>query len=282
MPHKAHSQLPTVWFDAWLEANRTQNTPYGTTFHTEKDRPAEAADLLAEILYRSKTTGNRLQRLLQRVNWISSSARLDIPNTVQNQLGDFGEVVAIGVLEVFKGLYVPVVKLRYQMDKDQSLHGTDIVGFEFDEDDNLVSLHFCEVKTATSTKSNARAAVGAAHQQLADDRALHFTDTLEFLAERLDDVNPSVAEAFEEFLASREDGMDGSYRILLLTDPSIYDPTVIERIPEPPDLQEPLELDIVHVAELRALIEETWPIVAQRVAADPAKRLPLSGATDAD
>lgn len=267
MPHSARSSIPADWLVEWLGGERLEGGEYTQANYREADRSPAIEMRLAQMIQSAKCAPARLARLLQRVGYLGPSARLAPPQTIQGRHGDFGEVLAIGLLEALSGEYVPIVKLRYQMDRDQSLHGTDIVAFTLDEPDDgsITSLDFVEVKVSTSTKYNAKAAVLAAHDQLTSDRAKHFTDTLEFLAERLEETHPSLSAEFDNYLASRDDDPGGSNRIVMVIDRDIYEPSVLEDLPSPPDLCTPLHVDVLHVEKLRDLIAEVWPHVSETI-----------------
>lgn len=264
--HRAHSRIPNAWLDQWLDQTIESTSRLGVIRHREVKSSDAFHEQLAEMLYRAKCKEERVARLARRVKWISGGARLGAPKLIQGRLGDFGEVLAIGILELFTPGWVPVVKLRTQPDADNSLHGTDIVVFRFhpSDDDVLDSLEFVEVKVATSTMSNARAAVAKAHEQLVDDRAINFLDTLEFIAERLEDDRPELVNPFMNYLASREDGPGGSNRILAVVDDSLQWEGTLDRLPDEIDRISPLDVHVATVAHLVQLVESVWALVPTR------------------
>ena len=96
------------------------------------------------------------------------------------------------------GRLVPVRKLRYQIDPNQTLPGADVVGFVMaDESAGIEDLEFVEVKYRTSPPADV--AVGA-HDQLADDRESGYATTINFLANRLSESDPELYREFITFL----------------------------------------------------------------------------------
>ncbi len=257
------SGIPAEWLEDWLDAADHTDRPYGYRDYTEVARPEDAPHRRAAMIRHAKCDPARLERLLNRVGWLATSARLRPPRTVQGRHGDFGEVLAIGLIEVTTSYVVPIIKLRYQMDAEQSLHGTDIVGFLVfgaDADRQIDNLEFAEIKVRTSGKSNAKKSALEAHNQLATDRTRMFADTIDFLSQRLDELDQTLSEAFDAYLASRDDGPDGDHRIVIVIDVDDFTDEILDNIPDPPQCA-PLAVDVVRIAGLADLIAETWLFV---------------------
>lgn len=272
MTVRPSSGVPSAWLPDWLKSTAHTDRPYGYTHRRELARPADLEAQLATMIAHAKCSPERLARLLERVKWLGASSRLAPPKTKQMRHGDFGEVLAVGVIETFVGHSVPVIKLRYQMDRDQSLHGTDIVAFLFDHGDSaeLLSLEFVEVKVRASTRANAKSAVVDAHAQLVNDRRGKFTDTLEFLAERLEELSPGLSDAFDRYLASRDDEPEGMHRIVLVIDEDHFQEAILDDLPVEDELCLPLDIDIIHVKNLEGLIATVWPLVGDQALAESA------------
>jgi hypothetical protein len=237
------------------------------THHEEVEDFVEDAINMAKMIREAKSNTESFQKLFARITWLTPS-RLERPKTVQLQHGDFGEALAIGLVEWSTTQLIPVVKLRYQVDKDQSQHGTDIVAFLLDDDaENIADMEFCEVKVRSSGRSNAKGAALEAHKQLTTDRDLCFADILDFIFQRLDESDPTSAAALERYL-SRRDDPGGAYRIIVIVDRNDFSEDILDQLPAPPELCEPLHIDIVHCDELKALIAETWELVPPDVIAN--------------
>lgn len=262
--------MSAAWLSEWVTGATAYTRGLNVRHFRETARPAQAAELLGQMIREAKCDTARLRRLLERVSWFPASARLAKPKTVQLQHGDFGEVVAMGLIEVSTEFRIPVIKLRTQVDADQSLHGTDIVGFAISESPALriSDMDFAEVKVRTSGVSNARKVAVEAHKQLIADAALNFTDVLDFVAQRLEERDPQLSLAFDDFLADRN-GPDGSHRIVIVIEEDDYSDDILANLADEGDLCEPLEVDVVHVDDLKALIASTWPHVPVLRVAQP-------------
>lgn len=256
------SGIPASWLKTWLGSVTRSDPKVALRHFHEVTRPDEAAESLAEMIRSSKGDMRRLRRLLERASFLPGSARLRPPKTVQLRHGDFGEVLTIGLIETSTHLRVPVIKLRSQVDADQSLHGTDIVGFALVEDPELrvIDLDFVEVKVRTSGRSNAKNAAVEAHEQLLEDRRVMFSDVLEFIAQRLEESDPELSRAFDDYLADR-DGPDGTNRIVIVIEEDDYHQDILSNLTDRDNLCDPLAVDFVRLDGLADLIRETWELV---------------------
>ena len=258
--------VPHEWLPCWLQAQESEATGYTVSNFAELGRPADLADKLADMIMHAKCNPVSLRRLLARVGWLKASTRLAPSKRPQGRHGDFGEVLAIGLLQEFAEVHVPIVKLRVQMDSEQSLHGSDVVGFHWEEqggDRRIVDLEFVEVKCRTTANKQQAA---TAHAQLVADRDLMFADTIEFIAGRLDELGQyDVLDAFESYLASREDDAGGHYRIVLIFDGEVWSGEELNQLPEEGELCAPLSVDVVLVEALRDLIDQTWAAVSPQL-----------------
>lgn len=260
--------IPHAALGAWLVPSvRADVTDFDAIAYSELPRPADLAAQLAEMIAHAKCNVSSLRRLFERVGYLGASARLAPSKRVAGRHGDFGEVIAIGLLEEFSSVHVPVVKLRVQMDPEQSLHGSDVVGFHLALSTTgklaVEDLEFVEAKCRT-TRDKQQAA--KAHQQLVADRDAQFADTLEFLHLRLEELgNEDLLDAFEAYLAARDTDPGGRYRLVLIFDEDEWKDDELAELPDPPDLCTPLTVEIVLVNQLATLIDATWaavPVVA--------------------
>jgi hypothetical protein len=264
------SVIPHAVLGVWLVPETASGAGFEAITHSEADRPDDLAEQLAAMIAAAKCNLDTLRRLLKRVGWLKASARLAPSKRVAGRHGDFGEVLAIGLLESFAGVHVPVVKLRTQTDPEQSLHGADVVGFHLSlgTEGQLVvhDLEFVETKCRTSRDKQQAA---KAHQQLADDRDAQFADTIEFLLLKLEELgNLELLEAYESFLASREGDLEGRYRITLIFDEEVWMDDELAELPDPHELCTPLTVEVVLVEGLADLIEATWQAVPQLALAE--------------
>lgn len=252
---------------AWLERAERNPSPYkfAVSDLSERLRPnSELVADLGEIMIRTKAVPEVLERMAEALGWDDAMVRLQRGRTGIRR-GDFGEAIGCEALEVFDRLRVPIRKLRYQTDPEQTLHGTDIVGFRMNDDDSIADLHFVECKLRTYRDLG----VGVeAHDQLKEDRSAGYADTLMFLADRLSETEPGLLDAFEHYLSERNRAERGSYGVILVYDSAPWDEDVLVRIEEIQESLSPLHLRVLLAAELPDLVEKVYDSIAAQVIDD--------------
>jgi len=243
-----------VWLQASLRS--ASDLPFTVTDLVEHGSPdTETVGHLGHLVLKAKSDPKLLHRLASVLGWPDAAARLHPAKRPGVRRGDFGEALVCELLEVFDGYVVPVRKLRYQADPEQTLHGTDIVAFHMAEDGGIGELHFVECKL--STIRNLTRGVEA-HRQLAEDRDQGYADTLAFIAERLWETDQDLFEAFLAYLADRDRKERGTYGIALVWDRDVWDDETVIRISEIDGLLEPLHVRVLQAGKLRALVEAAY------------------------
>lgn len=238
----------------WLESVARDPSPYRfmVTDLTERRNPVpDIVGALAEIVARTKANLEVIEAMAGALGRTDALARLQ-PGRVGIRRGDFGEAICCEILEATLGLTVPIRKLRYQTDPEQTMHGTDIVGFRFDESGTLSDLHFVECKLRTY---RALAIGTEAHDQLAKDRSEGYADSLMFLADRISETDPQLFGSFQRYLASRDRIDRGSYGVMLVFDAEHWDEEILERVEEIQDQLTPLHTQVILVTSVRDLVD---------------------------
>ena len=170
--------------------------------------------------------------------------------------GDFGEAFASACLEQFENCVVPVRKLRFKIDPEQTQPGTDIVAFHL-AGDEIESLEFIETKLRTGIS---RATAEEAHAQLVADNEVRFGDILEFVAERLAETNAEGYECLMRHLAARGAPTDrvGAFGVFLVWDQSTWEEEVLDRLNSVTPLLEPLHVRAARLPKLAELVDEAY------------------------
>jgi hypothetical protein len=246
---------------AWLDAKlRSQSVlRFLVTDLSERcEVNAEIVHYLGLLVRKAKSDSELLRRMTDVLGWPDAAARVRPSKRSGVRRGDFGEALVCELLEVFDNYAVPIRKLRYQTDPEQTLHGTDIVGFGVGEDGGIQELHFLECKLST-VRALARGV--EAHDQLAQDRAQGYADTLLFIGERLWETDRALFEKFEFYLAGRDREERGTYGIALVWDRDVWDDDTLIRINEVEDLLDPLYVRVLQTNKLRELVEAVYDAV---------------------
>jgi len=232
----------------------------------EQESPdAETVRYLGRLVLKAKSDPEVLRQLAGVLGWPDAAARLRPSRLPAIRRGDFGEAIACELLEVVDGYVVPVRKLRYQSDPEQTLHGTDIVAFRFADNGGIAELHFLECKLST-VRSLVRGV--EAHNQLAEDRLRGYADTLLFLGERLSETDPALFASFMAYLRDRDRQERGTYGIALVWDRDAWDEETLTRVNEIDALLEPLHVRVLQAGELRALVEAAYKAIDHNVIDD--------------
>ena len=180
----------------WLDIqDRAPDRVYTVTDLSEQpERPLELVLYLAKLVSNSKIDPAHADRIAAALGPGAVRARL-APGGARVRRGEFGETLATAILEEIEGWTVPVPKLRYQIDPEQTQPGTDLLAIQI-EGAAIVSLHFAESKLRGVADN--RAGVDA-HDQLVDDQKKGFADILVFVLQRLLDTGSALAEPMEHY-----------------------------------------------------------------------------------
>lgn len=136
----------------------------------------DLVDGLAQLLASNKADPRVTADLLNAAGWAPAIAALR-KGRVSVRRGDFGEALAAEAAEALDEMVVPVRKLRYQIDPNQTLPGSDVVAFVLDDDGGIDDLEFIESKYRTAPHLDLAV---EAHDQLAADRDGGYATTLNF------------------------------------------------------------------------------------------------------
>ena len=217
---------------------------------TERD---DLVAVLAELMNRNKSDPTVTADLLRVAGWEIALAPLRA-GRISVRRGDFGEVLAAESAEAIDGLLVPIRKLRYQIDPNQTLPGNDVVALVLSDDGEIDDLEFIESKYRT--KPGLDIAVEA-HEQLTDDRNAGYATTINFIAHRLHDLDPELYELFIDFLRARGT-RDARHTVALCFDESEWDERILERLGELDEHLPTLWVRTFPLDEAVALIEEVY------------------------
>ncbi len=210
----------------------------------------DLVDALATWVADNKTDPTVTADLVAAAGWAVATAPL-LAGRISVRRGDFGEVLAAEAIEAFDDLVIPIRKLRYQIDPNQTLPGSDIVAFELGDDGDLLGLHFCESKYRTKP---GRGIMVEAIDQLDGDREREFATTINFLAHRLRETDTELYGRFLSYLRLRSERTD-SFGVCLTCDETASTDGPVEAAADLPEVAEPLMLRVVPLPDTIALID---------------------------
>lgn len=159
---------------------------------------------VSNLLRASFVTPALCARLQTPADIIERASKLMPKRQWRTQLGDFGEALALGVLEHLQGLCVPVVKLQELRTSDETQHGIDQVAFKIDENRVLREIWFVECKAGRKKKSHAGVdACSELSRQREDEEVIWHL--LSYYMQRLSKIDEDLADQFFEYLQGSGD-----------------------------------------------------------------------------
>lgn len=213
----------------------------------------DLVDVLAEIMSRNKSDPTVTADLLRAAGWEVALAPLRA-GRISVRRGDFGEVLAAESAESIDGLIVPIRKLRYQIDPNQTLPGNDVVALVLSDDGEIDDFEFIESKYRTTPGLDIAV---EAHEQLTDDRNAGYATTINFIAHRLRELDVELYQLFIDFLQARG-ARDARHTVALCFDESGWDERVLERLGELDEHLPTLWVRKFPLDEAVALIDEVY------------------------
>jgi hypothetical protein len=208
---------------------------------------------LTEFLRDAKVNPSVTADLTRALGWTVAAAPLRA-GRVSVRRGDFGEMLAAQAAISIDGQVVPVAKLRYQIDPNQTLPGCDLVAFELDDNGDITNIEFSEVKYR-SVPTSAIAVI--AHDQLAADARKQFATIISFIAHRLKESNRPLYDAFIRYL-EHQGTTESSHAIVLSIDSKGWQTAIADELEEVADLLNGLWLRSIECPEAQSLIDEVY------------------------
>ncbi len=256
--------MPGRLRDHLLETRDTDSFPFVLSVLNEKaPRGATCVETIAALILRSKSDPQVLEDLVRAAGWdVALAVHHNARPAVKR--GDFGEMITTESVEDFDGWEVPVRKLRYQIDPNQTLPGADVVAFVRDGDGEVLGLTFLESKYR---KDPPRDLAIVAHDQLAADRERSFATTLNFMANRLAELNEPLYASFIRYIGSGEARQD-SYGVALICDRARWSDEIIHDLAGESELLEPLLLRVAQFDELTQLVDAVYEALAWKALDD--------------
>ena len=228
--------------------------------------PGDRSDLiegLATFVAANKADPAVTADLLIAAGWNVALAPL-LAGRLEVRRGDFGEVIAAQAIEAFDDLVVPVRKLRYQIDPNQTLPGSDVVAFDIDEDGQINALQFTESKYRSKPE---KSVLVEAIKQLEKDRQKKFATTIHFLALRLSESSHPLYSKFMNYLSARGQQED-TYGVCLTCDEEKWTAAPLTEVVELPEVLQPLLVRVLTMGDANKLIDDVHAILKMELIPD--------------
>lgn len=242
----------------WLKCAERKDSPYSfpvVDVCESGRKPKNIADVLAHLIWEAYFDRHILAKAAEKYGWGNVSDKLikpAIPTLKTVKRGDFGEVVANGVLRSFHSYLIPVEKLRSKMSGNQTLPGIDVLALRISPEEKIDEVCFVESKVRTVSDTN----VGLeGYKQIKKDYEDNNSVILRFVATALAAREDPIADAFLDYLFSREDTRSiEMFRLFLFSDESLWSEITLQNMHE-----NGVELPyfVTHAVKIRDLRELT-------------------------
>ncbi|SDJ82808.1 hypothetical protein [Paenibacillus naphthalenovorans] len=181
------------------------------------------------------------------------ATNVDKPSKVTQQ-GDWGEVLSALVLNDFRNVK-PLTKLRWKVNNERSMFGTDVFALEEDQNGNVTKLIYCEVKTKrTYTKNIA----SQAYESLYRDKGRSLPDIIDFMSRiYFDKKDFETANKLDELYHNYKK-YNKEFQIFLIYEKSKWKEDILAVLDSLPPKLKNLHITVVLINNLNSIISETY------------------------
>jgi hypothetical protein len=179
-----------------------------------------------------------------------------IPLSPNFRKGDFGEMLINAILEQFHDYEIPIRKLRYTVRGDESPHGIDSLAFKADNEGAISEVCYIESKFRASPDTSA--AIDA-YKQLKSDYDSKLPAILQFILNRLYELNNPLSVPFLLYLRDRDDtsGID-TFRISLCWENDLWEEKTLENLEEYGSSLPNLDVHVIRIDGVSSIVEMTF------------------------
>jgi hypothetical protein len=224
------------------------------------ERDAVVLILSREILRSYERLDYLSRRLADRgLDRVAEHVRRNLlPGPGNQRVGDFGELVATAVFRRLKQYTVPVLKLRFKLDPNESQRLIDVVAFQHLSRPGEVVLAVTEVKTRTNTPTPLPPTLGIdAYKQLLEAVDERMGQSLTFIRKRLE-------EQGRVWLADRVEALldDETYTLerylAFVVDEAAWRDVILERLDQHDRDAEHLCANVLLIGDLNSLVDDSY------------------------
>ncbi|WP_167882446.1 Hachiman antiphage defense system protein HamA [Leptospira bourretii] len=176
--------------------------------------------------------------------------------------GDWGEIFAQVIVSEFTELSIPSAKLRWKINKDKSVFGTDLIAFN--DSDTITDIYYFEIKTRykpnikEGTTPNRHYIPTIAHQSLLKDAMSPTESIFNYLQmQYYEKEDYNSAKKYSD-LVKNSKLYSKIFEIFLILEKSKYQEKILEELENLPPSLSPLNVTIVLIDNLQELVTKTW------------------------
>ena len=172
--------------------------------------------------------------------------------------GDWGEVLSAIILNDIKSVILPITKLRWKINNEKSMFGTDVFAIRENEEE-LQELIYCEVKTKITYDKE----IGIkAYESLYRDNGSSLPDIIDFISKVYFEKGDYELAAKYDKIYLNMDNHTKEFQIFLIMDGSIWRDEIVDILKASSVDLERLFINIVLIPNFKDLIEETYELTA--------------------
>jgi hypothetical protein len=177
-----------------------------------------------------------------------------VPTAPNIRKGNFGEALMAIILEHFQGYYIPVPKLWFAIEGNQSLPATDFLALKIDKNKSISEVCFVETKLRGS--SDKYAAVKG-YRQLLEDYRLSSPDILIFVASMLHYSKNPLFRIFASYMRDRRDPPNiDSFHLGLCWENKLWNESVLKNLDDEEVVFDNLTVSVVCINGICELTDE--------------------------
>lgn len=180
--------------------------------------------------------------------------------SVATRRGDWGEVLCGLILDEFRGYKLPVNKLKWKINNERSLFGTDVFAIKENASGNIESLVYTESKLRTSYSKD----IGKeAYQSLYKDNGSSLPDIIDYISRLcFDKRDYEMADKFDNIYLNMKK-YNKEFQIFLIFDKNTWRKEILDILNDLPPELDHLFVTIVLIDNLKVLIEETYELTIE-------------------
>jgi hypothetical protein len=261
------ADLDGTKLSSWLSSKyRTnQDPPVYTKFdaieiNEDKQITAKVKLYLKKLVLDALFDLELLREVVAILGWKEAERMVSqrTPKGLRLRRGDFGETITNSLLQEFFLYQIPVQKLRYRIDSDESLPGTDSMALNVQEG-RITQACFVESKTR-STAHTTTAVDG--YDQLMADFGTDFSEITDFVLCRLKEMKHELLRPFLDYMRDRKTTSMESLRLGLVWDAAKWSETNLKNLERDRDSGNPqLVVLLIRIPNLRELIDEVYGLI---------------------
>ena len=183
--------------------------------------------------------------------------------------GDWGEILAGLMVSKFQDLSIPINKLRWKVNKNKSVFGTDLIAFNNGE--TITDIHYYEIKTRlySHKKEGAQPHYGyisiLAHNSLLKDNNAPSEMLADFLMRYYIDRNQFDMAAKFSDIVQNPSKYNRKFELFFIVEENKYTDKIFEELNDLPPQLDPLRVTVIIIKDLQKLIDDTWSDIELRL-----------------